>query len=49
MKSSCGLVTQREWECTTLSDAILDRIIHDAYRLRLSGEGLRKKKLIKIG
>ena len=48
MKSSCGLVTNDNGN-TTLSDAILDRIIHNAYRLRLSGDGLRKKKLIKIG
>ncbi len=30
----------------TLADAILDRIIHNAYRLELKGESLRKKKRV---
>ena len=28
----------------TIADAILDRIIHDAHRLNLEGESLRKRK-----
>ncbi len=28
----------------TLADAILDRIIHNAYRVELSGESLRKPR-----
>lgn len=28
----------------TIADAILDRIIHDAHRLELRGDSLRKKK-----
>jgi DNA replication protein DnaC len=28
----------------TIADAILDRLIHNAYRIELSGESLRKKK-----
>ncbi len=28
----------------TLADAILDRLIHNAYRIELSGESMRKKK-----
>ena len=28
----------------TLADAILDRIIHNAHRLQLSGDSLRKEK-----
>jgi DNA replication protein DnaC len=28
----------------TLADAILDRVIHNAYRIELSGESLRKTK-----
>ena len=28
----------------TLADAILDRILHNAYRLELAGESLRKSK-----
>jgi IstB-like ATP binding protein len=32
----------------TLADAILDRIIHNAHRLQLSGESLRKQKVAKI-
>jgi DNA replication protein DnaC len=27
----------------TLADAILDRVLHNAYRLELSGESLRKR------
>ena len=27
----------------TLADAILDRVIHNAHRLKLQGESLRKK------
>jgi DNA replication protein DnaC len=30
----------------TIADAILDRIIHDAHRLELKGESMRKKKTI---
>jgi DNA replication protein DnaC len=29
----------------TLADAVLDRIIHNAYRIELSGESLRKRKM----
>jgi DNA replication protein DnaC len=29
----------------TLADAILDRLIHAAYRLNLSGESVRRKKV----
>ena len=28
----------------TLADAILDRIVHNAYRVELNGESMRKKK-----
>jgi DNA replication protein DnaC len=28
----------------TLGDAILDRIVHNAYRIELSGDSLRKHK-----
>ena len=28
----------------TIADAILDRIVHDAHRVELSGESLRKSK-----
>ena len=28
----------------TLSDAVMDRIIHNAYRLELSGESMRKRR-----
>ena len=30
----------------TIDDAILDRIIHDAHRLELKGESMRKKRSI---
>jgi DNA replication protein DnaC len=32
----------------TIADAILDRIVHDAHRIELKGESLRKKKELKI-
>ena len=32
----------------TIADAIMDRIVHDAHRLDLKGESLRKKGQIKI-
>ena len=28
----------------TLADAILDRIVHNAYRVELSGDSLRKQR-----
>ena len=28
----------------TIADAILDRLVHNAYRIELTGESLRKKK-----
>jgi DNA replication protein DnaC len=28
----------------TLADAILDRLVHNAYRINLSGESLRKRR-----
>lgn len=28
----------------TLADAILDRLVHNAYRIELAGESLRKKR-----
>ena len=28
----------------TIADAILDRLIHNAYRINLEGESMRKKK-----
>jgi DNA replication protein DnaC len=30
----------------TLADAILDRVVHNAYRIELSGESLRKPFLV---
>lgn len=33
----------------TIADAILDRIIHDAHRIELKGESLRKKKQLMQG
>jgi len=32
----------------TIADAILDRIVHDAHRLEMKGESLRKKRQMKI-
>ena len=31
---------------TTIADALLDRLIHNAYRLELTGESQRKKTLV---
>ena len=28
----------------TMADAILDRLVHNAYRIELKGESLRKKR-----
>jgi DNA replication protein DnaC len=30
----------------TLADAILDRIIHNAYRIELTGESMRKRPML---
>ena len=30
----------------TLADAIMDRLVHNAYKIKLEGESLRKNKLI---
>ena len=32
----------------TIADAILDRIVHNAHRLELKGESLRKKRGVEI-
>jgi len=32
----------------TIADAILDRLIHNAYRIELKGGSLRKKQQIKV-
>lgn len=34
---------------STLADAILDRLVHNAYRLQLSGESMRKRQAIPLG
>lgn len=34
---------------STLADAILDRLVHNAYRLELSGESMRKRQAISQG
>ena len=31
---------------STLADAIMDRLVHNAYKIKLEGESLRKNKLI---
>jgi DNA replication protein DnaC len=33
----------------TLADAILDRVIHNAYRIELSGDSLRKRRATELG
>ena len=30
----------------TIADAILDRLVHNAYRIELSGESMRKRKVL---
>jgi DNA replication protein DnaC len=30
----------------TLADAILDRLVHNAYRLNLTGDSMRKKQVL---
>ena len=56
LEDRCGkrstLVTSQipisQWHETigdpTLADAILDRLIHNAYKIELKGESMRKKK-----
>ncbi len=34
----------RYLEDPTLADAILDRVVHNAYRIELKGESMRKRK-----
>ena len=34
----------RYLEDPTLADAILDRVVHNAYKLELKGESMRKRK-----
>lgn len=31
----------------TIADAILDRVVHNAHRIELKGESLRKKQITK--
>ena len=33
----------------TVADAILDRLVHNAYKIKLKGESMRKKKLTRSG
>ncbi len=33
----------------TLADAILDRVVHNAYRIQLRGESMRKRQAISQG
>jgi DNA replication protein DnaC len=30
----------------TIADAVLDRLVHNAYRIELSGESLRKQRAL---
>jgi DNA replication protein DnaC len=32
----------------TLADAILDRVVHNAYRIELQGDSLRKRRAAEI-
>ena len=32
----------------TLADAILDRVVHNAYRIELTGDSLRKRRAAEI-
>jgi DNA replication protein DnaC len=32
----------------TLADAILDRVVHNAYRIELKGDSLRKRRAAEI-
>ena len=38
-----GAKKARLWTYPTLADAILDRLVHNAHRLNLTGESMRRK------
>ncbi|MDT8316525.1 MAG: ATP-binding protein, partial [bacterium] len=44
----CGQLPVEHWPDIlanpTLADAILDRLVHNAYKINLKGESMRKKK-----
>jgi len=44
LKHECGATDRAIARSLTLADAILDRIIHNAHRLQLKGDSLRKQK-----
>ncbi len=43
-KSAEGVVGHLGGDDPTLADAILDRVVHNAHRIHLRGESLRRKK-----
>jgi DNA replication protein DnaC len=54
-RASTAVVTQvpvADWHLRipdpTLSDAVLDRLIHNAYRLELTGESRRKRQAVNM-
>ena len=48
MREESSYEQERDWSQLigdpTLADAILDRLVHNAYKLQLKGESMRKKQ-----
>ena len=45
-EGAASLTITRHGPSTTLADAILDRVIHNAYRIELAGESMRKRRML---
>ena len=44
LEAMCGVPVEMLTAVPTLADAVLDRVIHNAYRIELAGESLRKRR-----
>jgi IstB-like ATP binding protein len=47
LPSGCRAVGSCECNCQTLADGILDRLVHNAHRIELHGDSMRKTKTAK--
>ncbi|ESW63166.1 hypothetical protein X772_36550 [Mesorhizobium sp. LSJC280B00] len=46
--SSPGRASNKGYADPTIADAVLDRLVHNAYRIELSGESMRKHKVLPV-